>query len=149
MGKRKTYVLTERGRSPEQKRVLAEITESGICPFCTEGLKKWHKNAILAEDEYWLLTTAMWPYDFTENHLLLISKKHAKRLGQLPAEAGTSLWKFITIVEASYGITSGSFFMRFGDPQHNGGSVDHLHAHVIKPDLNQAWGSIKVKLGSK
>ena len=44
-------------------------------------------------------------------------------------------------------IKGGSLFLRFGDTDYTGGTVEHLHAHLISGGKKKKQKSIKVKLG--
>ena len=146
-----SFVVVERGRTEEHKAVLEKIQQTGECPFCKANLLKYHTKPIVFENVYWVITTNFSPYTNTRFHFLFISQTHAEKIGDLSNEAGAALWAAVTKIEQDYHIDSGSIFIRFGDPRFNGGSVRHLHVHVIVPDLDSEWEtpSIKVKLGSK
>lgn len=144
------FVVVHHSRGQEQRTVMDKIQESIECPFCPENLTKYHKQEIIQHGQYWLLTKNQWPYEHTSQHFLLISKIHAQKLGDLPSGSGEEMLAMIQWIEEEFSIASGSLFLRFGDPRHNGGSVNHLHFQLIVPDLSDpGWDKLKVKLGSK
>ncbi len=149
---KKTFVLTDRARSEEQMEVLKEIEESGKCPFCTENWSKQLIESTLYQygTQRWLTILNNWPYDNTKLHFVCISRVHAESLNELPDDAGTQLLNILQRIEKDYQIKSGAIFIRFGNPMYNGGSVNHLHAHIIVPDIgpNKDWEKIRVKLGT-
>src|SRR5258706_13991536 len=57
-------------RRKDQRDVMQEIEKQGHCPFCRENLDKYHKNPILKEGKYWLLTENQWPYEHVKHQLL-------------------------------------------------------------------------------
>jgi len=145
---RQSFVVLEHARSEQQSRVMEGIQDRGECPFCMENLAKTHTNPILAEGAHWLVTRNRWPYEHTREHILIISRRHASRLGDLRGNGvGDELILLMQNLEAELGIESGAAFLRFGKPAYNGGSVDHLHFHVIVPDMDGDWEKIKVKMG--
>lgn len=146
------FVLIKRARSPEQLERYQEIIDTQECPFCEGNLYRWHGNPILTQGDHWLLTESSHPYAGTKKHWLVIAKYHAEHLNDMKPQAGEELWRWFSFLEYNFQIESGSLFIRFGDPEYNGGSVRHLHAHLIVPDTEADWSgehSIRVKLGSK
>ncbi len=144
------FVVPRHARYADQLAALDEISKRGECPFCLENLFKTHNNPILLEDDNWVVTLNQWPYKNLSNHFLGISKVHAEQLIDLPAQAGLGLLSLAQQLEKRYGIQSATLFMRFGDPLYNGSSVNHLHFHIIVPDIKDtSWDKIRVKLGSK
>lgn len=121
-------------RFEKQRERMRKILESGECPFCPSKLSLWHKMPILKETVYWMLTENEWPYPFTKLHLLLISKSHQENLRDMLPAQFLELRELLVSCEKIYGITSGVFACRFGDPKGNGGSVRHLHLHLIVPE---------------
>lgn len=138
-------------RREDQHVVMQEIAHEGHCPFCPEHLAKYHKNPIVSEGRFWLLTENQWPYDKVKQQLLAISKTHVEHLTELDPEAGSELFALFAAEAQKRQIAGGGVALRFGSsPLGNyGSSVKHLHAHLIEPDLaalepTEAW---KFKFG--
>ena len=127
---------SSRGGDEDYKKVIGEIKKEGVCPFCPENLARYHKNPILAEGEYWLLTDNMYPYKGAKHHILLVHKKHTETVLDLPKEELTELFDLVRSETKKRGIKGGTFFMRFGDTTYTGASVSHLHANLISPDVD-------------
>ncbi len=130
----KRYVELGNARLADQREAMLRIAERGECPFCEENFLKEHKKPILFKGEHWIVTESQWPYEAAAIHLLLVSRKHAEKIGDLSTEAGAELIVIAGRLEAEYGIESGALAIRFGDPSKNGGSVNHLHVHLMVPD---------------
>lgn len=111
--------------------VIADIQKAGVCPFCPEQLKNYHKNPILEESAEWVLTENMYPYKGAKHHLLLIHKKHISTIDEMSATAWSELQELIKKATTRFNITGGTFFARFGDTRFTGASVTHLHAHIV------------------
>ena len=144
------FVVPELTRNPEQKAQYEKINESGVCPFCgIEELKKWHVNPILNENDSWLITQNDNPYRGTKLHLLFIIKEHIVSPLGMNEKQWLELHSLIKWAETEFHINSGGFFMRFGEPGHNGSSVEHLHAHIIvgSGEMSETAERVKVKLG--
>ena len=142
------FVNLANARREEQIKVMEEIVADGVCPFCTDNLKKYHKKPILKEGKYWLFTTNQWPYDYTKNHFIAISKTHMGHITEMPKEAGAELMETFTEMAKKYKIEYGGIALRFGDAIHTGATVSHLHAHLIEPDNNHPSDKpVRFKIG--
>lgn len=144
----KNFVDLDNARVEEQKQVMRDIIEAGHCPFCAQNLKKYHQLPIIKESKYWLLTTNQWPYKNTKFHFLAIYKQHVTKLQQINPLAGRELIELFTWLEKEYQIRGGGWVMRFGETKYSAGSVSHLHAQFIVPDLeSDNYQPIRVKIG--
>jgi len=133
-------------RHDKQRKVMEEIQRQGHCPFCRENLEKYHKNPILKEGKYWLLTENQWPYEKVKHQLLAIYTTHIEHLKDIDPEAGRELFEMFAEESRKRGLEGGGVAIRFGTSEHGnyGSSVAHIHAHLIEPDLEalgetEAW----------
>lgn len=133
-------------RRKDQREVMEEIEKQGHCPFCPENLAKYHKNPILKEGKYWLLTDNQWPYHQVKHQILAIYKTHVEHIKDLDPEAGKELFEMFGEESAKRKMDGGGVAIRFGSSVHGnyGSSVLHVHAHLIEPDLeklgaDEAW----------
>lgn len=150
MNKKNTqkYVDMDNARYDDQKKVMQEIIDAEHCPFCLENLRKYHKQPILKEGTYWLLTRNQWPYEYTKIHLLAIYKEHATNLAELDPQSGVELLELLQWVEAEYRIPGGGWVMRFGNTKYSAGTVNHIHVQFIQPDIDHPeYQPVRVKLG--
>jgi diadenosine tetraphosphate (Ap4A) HIT family hydrolase len=146
------FVNLENIRRDDQKKVMEEIASNNHCPFCSENLNKYHKNPILKEGKYWLLTDNQWPYEKVKHQLLAIHKKHIEHISEMEPEAAAELISLFKEVVTKRKIPGGGIAIRFGtnpDKGSYGSSVAHIHAHLIEQDLealgpNETW---KFKFG--
>ena len=136
-------------RTPEQVELMQKIIADGVCPFCKENFVKYHPKPILKETEFWFFTENMSPYPGTKHHFIFVYKPaHITEPRELPTQAITDLFDLINDAVDKYEIPGGSFFMRFGDNQYTGSSVEHLHAHLLMGNRDEpGHQSVKVKLG--
>ena len=128
------FVHLPNARTEEQTKIMREILLSGKCPFCAENLSEFHKKEIIVKGSHWLLTDNQWPYKNTKFHFLLILKDHCEMPSELVNGARIEFWDMVAFIEKRFQIKSGGLCMRFGDPKDNGGTVRHLHTHLIVPD---------------
>ena len=146
----KSYVDLDNARKDDQRDVMREIIAAGECPFCAENLRKYHKQPIVRETEHWLLTPNQWPYNHTKIHLLAIYKTHAERLSELTLEAGADLLALMQWAEKEYNVPGGGWAMRFGDTDHSAGTVLHIHAQFLVPDLESpGYEPVRIKIGKR
>lgn len=145
---KKQFVDLDNAREDEQKKVMKDIIDADHCPFCSENLKKYHKQPILKEGKYWLVTNNQWPYKNTKYHLLIIYKDHATRLSELDSNAGNEMLDLVKWIEEEYKISGGGWAMRFGDTNYSAGTVNHIHIQFIQPDLEkEEFEPVRIKLG--
>lgn len=146
----KKHVDLDNARVDEQRAVMEQIIEDDQCPFCLENLRQYHKEPILQETNHWILTPNQWPYQNTQLHLLAIYKDHATQLRHLKPAAGRELIKLFQWVEAEYNVPGGGWAMRFGDTDYSAGTVNHIHAQFLVPDIhasNYAEKPVRLKIG--
>lgn len=139
------FVDLTHARTDDQRSVMGQIAEDGVCPFCPEHLAAYHHNPVIRETEHLVLTESQWPYKCTTHHFLIIPKKHAETIGALPAQVFVELHEITAWVEQTYQLQGGALCIRFGNTSFSGGSVNHLHMHIIVPDASQE--PVRFKIG--
>ncbi len=149
--KPKKFVEVSQSRLPEQLNVMKKIVEDGVCPFCPENLHNYHKEPILKEGKFWLLTKNQWPYENVKNQLLAIYKTHIEHISEMNPEAGKEIIELFQWGAKEFNMPGGAMAMRFGsNPEYGnyGSSVLHLHAHLIEADLqNKDREPVRFKVG--
>lgn len=142
------FVDIGNARFEDQEAVMREIIASDHCPFCKENLEKYHTPAIIKETEHWILTTNKWPYKNTRVHLLAILKTHVEHLYDIPPTAGAELIEIMGWAEQEYKALGGALAMRFGDTDYSAGTISHLHAQFIVPDIAaEGYEPTRFKIG--
>lgn len=138
-------------RTEEQKNLMAQIEEDGVCPFCAAHFKKYHPKPIIKETGNWFVTTNMSPYEGTVHHFLFVYKPaHIISPADMSAEAAAELFALVGEQVQNNDMPGGAFFMRFGEGGYSGSSVEHLHAQlIIGEKRGEDTESLKVKLGYK
>lgn len=144
----KAFVDLDNARQDDQREVMEQIIAEGTCPFCLENLQKHHPQPLLKKGEYWVLTENRWPYEHTKHHILAISTKHVETLSELDPAAGAELFKLFAEIEREYNVPGGGLALRFGDTDYSAGTVNHLHAHFIEPDITAPeYQPVRFKIG--
>lgn len=123
-------------RHKKQLEQMKDLAKRGVCLFCGKNIAKEHREPIEFETKHWLVTKNDYPYDDTKLHLLLIPKKHVKTFSELPAAHQADFASAITQTEKKFKLTSYALGMRSGDMRYSGGSVEHLHAHIVVGDTD-------------
>jgi ATP adenylyltransferase len=142
------FVDIDNSREEEQVKVMEKIIENGECPFCLENLGKYHQEDFIKESEHWVLTANRWPYENTQHHFLAILKTHAENLQEIPAGAGDELIEIFQWLEKEYSLPGGGWAMRFGDTKYSAGTVKHIHAQFIVPDIKkEGFKPVRFKIG--
>jgi len=129
------FIHLENARVGEQKKVMEQINADKLCPFCLENLDKYHKNPILEQGNYWIVTKNQWPYNGAKNHFLAIAKQHVELLSELESEAGAELFRLFQKIAQDHSVLGGTVAMRMGNNERYASTVRHLHVHFIEPDF--------------
>lgn len=128
---KKRTVNLAHARTKFQRDVMKRIQQDKVCPFCMEHFLKYHTKPIIAEGKHWVLTTNFQPYKGTKIHLLAVSKKHVQHFEDLSPAAQAELFSLFSKELKKRNIKGGAMFMRFGDTDYTGGTVEHLHAQLV------------------
>ena len=127
----KKLVNIAHARTQFQKETMARIERDRVCPFCEKNLLTYHTKPILKKGKHWTLTTNFQPYKGTKLHLLAVSRKHTTRFEDLSPAAHHELFALFAKELQKKKIRGGALFMRFGNTDYTGGSVEHLHAQLV------------------
>lgn len=147
----KQHVDISNARYDEQKAVMQKIIDAGHCPFCDSNLALYHTKPIEKEGTHWILTQNQWPYYNSKIHLLAILKTHKEHLYELTPEEGAELIQLFGWAEQQYSMPGGGCALRFGDTKYSAGTVRHLHAQLLVPDIEApdfAQKPVKIKIGA-
>ncbi len=142
---KKTFTVLDNAREASQFEAMTRINNRSECPFCVENFFKEHKNPVILDDKHWIVTKNQWPYNGTNYHILLIPKQHREKISDITHEEFCALENIICEIEKKLDIESGSLCMRFGNPKFNGGTVNHIHIHIIVPKKPGDEGFVDIK----
>ncbi|MDD5068471.1 MAG: HIT domain-containing protein [Candidatus Pacebacteria bacterium] len=132
---KKSFVNIANSKRGVYEEVIKKIAKQKVCPFCEEELHKHHERPIHQKGAYWIATDNMYPYKNTKVHLLFIHRKHISDITEMSKEAWEELRSMMKDFIQKKKTPGGILHMRFGDTRYTGASVQHLHAHLISPDL--------------
>lgn len=130
-----SFVNLRNARTEDQYKIMEMIQKEGFCPFCPEHISKAQLKPIIKQGKYWQIRENRWPYKNTRVHLIVIHNRHVEKLSEISPEAAKELFELAKWAEDKYQILGGAIGIRFGDFHLNGGTVLHLHAHLIAADI--------------
>ncbi len=115
-------------------KVIAEINEAKVCPFCPKNFK-WHTNPILRREKSWLITKSFNSYKNAKHHFIILCKSHKERFQELTQGDWKQISSLINWAIRTFKLPGGGVAMRFGDTKYTGATVVHLHLHLIIPRI--------------
>jgi ATP adenylyltransferase len=121
-------------RREDQRRYMEELEAAGICVFCPEHVAAYHREPIEHSGEHWYVTRNDYPYEGAAAHYLIVSQLHVVSFDELPNEAGAELWAIKRRLKEQLRPASLATVERSGNMLYNGGSVAHLHIHLVALD---------------
>ena len=119
----------------EYENVINQIEIEDKCPFCPSNFK-YHKSPILKRSGDWFITENSWPYKNAKHHFLIINRKHKETFSELDKKDWETIRGLTNWAIKNYKLPGGALALRFGDTDHTGATVCHIHAHIISPKLD-------------
>jgi diadenosine tetraphosphate (Ap4A) HIT family hydrolase len=126
-----TLYSPEAARGGEQLERMRRLEEQGICIFCPERAADLQREAPLHTGTHWYVVSNDFPYEGTAAHYLIVARRHVTSFEQLPDDAGAELWAIRRELAGRLGAVAYATVERSGDMRFNGGSVAHLHVHMV------------------
>jgi len=124
-----------RVRGFKQYLNMLERYQSGICVFCDP---LGPKNRVIREIAGWRMWENPFPSPGSAIHLVLASVRHISTETLPSAKDFVAIGELFEWTKLQYGkeqLIGGGVLMRFGSPEYNAGTVLHLHANIIIPNL--------------
>jgi len=118
------------------KNILTQIENVGVCPFCPKHFR-WHNRPILKKHNLWFITNNFNPYKNSRFHFLIIGKVHKEEYKQIEVNDLISIDYLVKWATKKYKIKGAALCIRYGDIAYTGASVNHLHAHLIVPNIKE------------
>ncbi|HEV3047229.1 MAG TPA: HIT family protein [Solirubrobacteraceae bacterium] len=121
----------EAARSEEQRRYMEGLAAAGVCIFCPQHVADRQREPIEHSGEHWYVKKNDYPYEGASAHYLIVAQRHVVSFEELPDEAGAELWAIKRMLAKRLGAAALASVERSGDMLYNGGSVAHLHVHLV------------------
>jgi ATP adenylyltransferase len=136
----------DNSRGDQQTAYMRRLAADGICIFCPEHLVADPEQEIIHRTECWIVTPNKFPYTGTKLHLMLVPDEHVTDLLDLSPAAQQDFWTALGWIRERYGLTYYGLGARNGDCRYTGGTIAHVHVHVIVGDPDQ--GPVRFKVSS-
>jgi len=121
----------EAARSAEQRGYMQRLARAGVCIFCPEHVRERQREPIEHWGRHWYVKKNDYPYEGASAHYLIVAVAHVVRFEELPDEAGAELWAIKRRLRSRLQAAAFATVERSGDMHYNGGSVAHLHVHLV------------------
>ena len=111
---------------------MQRLQAEGICIFCAPApAEEREGRAPLLSGRHWYVRENDFPYEGTTAHYLIVAKDHVATFDELPDAAGAELWEIRRWLKDRRPAPAFATVERSGDMRLNGGSVEHLHIHMV------------------
>lgn len=135
-------------RTGTQLADMRRLEAAGVCVFCPAQLHG--SSRVLYRGAHWTVMPNDFPYAGTRLHLLLVPDEHVTDLVDLPAAAQQGYWSALAWVRDTYELTFYSLAVRNGDCEYTGGTVRHVHVHLLQGDVGDpSHQPVRTKLSSR
>ena len=131
MSERAPLYNLEAARGEAQRERMRRLEAQGVCVFCFEHVAATQPEPVEQVGEHWYVTRNHYPYEGAAAHHLIVARRHVVSFDELPDAAGAELWQIRRELKARLGARALATVERSGDMRLNGGSVAHLHVHVV------------------
>lgn len=140
----------ENARAPQQQARMQALEQAGVCLFCAEGLAAYGPpGGPVVETACWLAVDNDFPYAGSRRHLLLIPRAHVVDLMELDAAARADFWEVLGSARAAIGADHYGLGVRNGDCAATGGTIAHLHVHLLVPDPDAVDRPLRMRFSGR
>jgi diadenosine tetraphosphate (Ap4A) HIT family hydrolase len=103
------------------------------CPFCVLDPAY---NKVIVEDDNRLFCAwqSSSPEKHTKHHFIIIPRQHVTDMLELSAIEQRAFFEIMGKLKDMFGLTSRGILIRDGDARFLGGTIAHLHIHIMVPD---------------
>jgi ATP adenylyltransferase len=135
-------------RDAEQLARMRALEAAGVCLFCPQSVTA--RDDALLRTAHWTVLPNDFPYRGTKLHLLLVPQAHVADLVDLPPAAQADLWPTLAWARDHFHLDYYGLGARNGDPRFTGGTVEHLHLHLLVGDVaDPGHQPVRLKLSSR
>ena len=134
-------------RTQEQLDQMIELEVAGVCIFCPQHLPQY--RPIVHRTEHWSVTTNRFPYRGSKLHYLLLPDEHVEDLVDLTPAAHADFFTALRWARDTHDLRHYGLAARNGDCAFTGGTIRHVHVHLIQGDVeNEEFHRVRVSLSS-
>lgn len=136
-------------RYEDQAEQMRRLEAAGVCIFCPPHVNDPADPAVVHSNERWVIRQNTFPYRGSRLHLLVVPLRHVTDLLDLPHAELTDFWDAVRWARAEYGLTYYGLGARCGDFSRTGGTIAHVHVHLLVGDSdNPDHTPVRLRLSS-
>ncbi len=136
-------------RTEQQLADMRRLEEGGICIFCPEHIAR-DNGRVAYRTAHWTVTPNEFPYTGTRLHLLLVPDEHVTDMVDLSPEVQRDFFVALSWLREHYGLRYYSLAARNGECEFTGGTIRHVHVHLIQGDVDDPdHQPVRTKLSSR
>jgi|RhiMetdeSRZDD1v2_1073273.scaffolds.fasta_scaffold227141_2 ATP adenylyltransferase len=134
-------------RTAEQLAQMHQLEAEGVCLFCPEHLPNF--RPVLHRTEHWSVVANQFPYRGTRLHFLMLPDEHVEDIVDLSPASQVDFWTALRWIRDEQGLEYYGLAARNGDCAFTGGTIRHVHLHVLQGDVSDPEHvGVRVKLSS-
>ena len=134
-------------RRGDQAERMRDLEAAGVCVFCPEGPDD---PDVVLEERDWVVRRNAYPYRNTRLHLLIVPRRHVTDLLDLTDAELAGFWTVGRTLRTRYDLRFYGLGARCGDCRHTGGTIAHVHVHLVVGDVDDpAHEPVRLKLSSR
>src|SRR5690606_30751996 len=133
-------------RHEGQPAELPRPAAAGVCLFCPPNIGGDH--GVLHRTKHWSVVPNRFPYRGARLHLMLVPDEHVTDLADLSPAAQQDFWAALQWVRDEHRLRYYGIAVRNGLSEYTGGTIRHLHVHVLQGDPDGVPVRVKLSTGS-
>jgi ATP adenylyltransferase len=135
-------------RRDDQREEMERLEAAGVCLFCeladTPRGEGWFRT------DWWVTSENAYPYRGSRLHYLLAPTEHVVDLLDLKDEMLADFWVALRRLSTEHDLDFYGLGARCGDCRYTGGTIAHVHVHVVVGDVDDpAHQGVRLKLSSR
>jgi ATP adenylyltransferase len=137
-------------RHPDQFDTMRRLEAAGICIFCPAQVDDPGDPQLVLSAKHWVVRRNAYPYAGTRLHLLVVPRRHVTDMLDLPDEELAGFWEVGRAIREHYQLEYYGLGARCGDCVYTGGTIAHVHVHLVVGDVDDPEHSpVRLKLSSR
>jgi diadenosine tetraphosphate (Ap4A) HIT family hydrolase len=133
-------------RHADQAERMRELEAAGVCLFCSGE----DDPDVVLQERDWTVRRNAYPYRNTRLHLLVVPRRHVADLLDLTDTELAGFWSVGRALRERYDLTFYGLGARCGDCRYTGGTIEHVHVHLVVGDVDDpAHSPVRLKLSSR
>ena len=137
-------------RHADQAERMRELEAAGVCIFCPGHVDEPGDPHVVLRERDWVVRRNAYPYRNTRLHLLVIPRRHVADLLDLTDAELAGFWSVGRVLRERHDLAFYGLGARCGDCRYTGGTIEHVHVHLVVGDVDDPEHSpVRLKLSSR